>query len=254
MRSLITIGLAAALGLASPMLGSPAIAQDVTGAIANPARADANRERDEGRNPSEVLAFMEISPGDTILDVGSGGGYYAELFSPLVGPDGVVYAHNRGGADDPRWPALTEHYASFGNIQLTPIEAGAPFPIETDSVDVIMLSYIYHHLHFTEESAEEFPPSTAAAMAEFLRMLRPGGTFVVIEHAATPGATRAQSAAWHRTPPEMARTDITGAGFVFAGEARGIYFNPYDDLANTWFDVGLAGRTTSFVHKYRAPE
>ena len=204
----------------------------------------------ERRRPCQ----SNVSPGDTILDVGSGGGYYAELFSPLVGPEGTVYAHNRGSADDPRWPALTEHYAGFGNIQLMPLETGVAFPIATDSVDIIMLSYIYHHLHYTEATGEEFPPSTLAAMTEFLRMLRPGGTFIVIEHAATPGATREQSAGWHRTPPEMARADITGAGFTFAGEARGIYFNPYDDLANTWFNVGLAGRTTSFVHKYQAPE
>jgi len=254
MRSLITIGLVAALGLANPMPGSAAFAQDMAAAVANPARTDANRARDEGRNPSEVLAFIGVSPGDTILDVGSGGGYYSELFSPLVGPDGTVYAHNRGAADDPRWPALTEQYAGFGNIQLTPLESGVAFPMETDSVDIIMLSYIYHHLHFSEEAGDALPPASAAALGEFLRVLRPGGTFIVIEHAATPGSTRAQSAGWHRTPPEMARTDITGAGFVFADEARGIYFNPYDDLANTWFDVGLAGRTTSFVHKYQVPE
>lgn len=254
MRKSIIIGLAAVLGFASPMPGSSAMAQDIAAAINSPARTDANRERDEGRNPAEVLAFIGVSEGDTILDVGSGGGYYSELFSPLVGPEGAIFAHNRGSADDPRWPALTEQYAGFGNIQLTPLESGVPFPLETDSVDIIMLSYIYHHLHYAEESAEDLPPSSSAAMAEFLRVLRPGGTFIVIEHAATPGATRVQSAGWHRTPPEMARADITSAGFEFAGEARGIYFNPYDDLANTWFDVGLSGRTTSFVHKYQAPD
>ena len=38
-------------------------------AVANPARSDADRERDAGRKPAQVLEFMRIEPGMTILDM-----------------------------------------------------------------------------------------------------------------------------------------------------------------------------------------
>jgi len=51
----------------------------------------------------------------------------------------------------------------------------------------------------------------------------------------------------------MARADITGMGFEFAGEAPEIFHNPDDDLKNKWSETGLRGNTTTFVHKYRVP-
>ncbi|MCZ6500087.1 MAG: methyltransferase, partial [Gammaproteobacteria bacterium] len=92
-----------------------------------------------------------------------------------------------------------------------------------------------------------------ALLAEFSRVLNPGGTFVVIEHVAIDGSTRAQSASWHRTPPDTAKADITGVGFEFAGEAPDLFKNPDDDLQNVWYETGLSGKTTTFVHKYRKP-
>ena len=68
------------------------------------------------------------------------------------------------------------------------------------------------------------------------------------------GSGRATSGAWHRTPPEMAKADITGIGFEFVSEAPEIFHNPDDDLKNTWYETGLRGKTTTFVQKYRKPE
>ena len=135
-----------------------------------------------------------------------------------------------------------------------PLAAGAPLPVSDNSVDTVMLSYIYHHLHYAEDSGESFPAESAALIAEFARVLKPGGTFIVIEHVAAEGTSRAESASWHRTPPATAIADITGAGFELASEAPDLYSNPDDDLMNVWFDTGLSGKTTTFVHKYRMPE
>ena len=62
----------------------------IADAIGNPSRAESNRERDGARKPSEVLAFMGLESGDAVLDYGAGGGYWAELFSSIVGDDGKV--------------------------------------------------------------------------------------------------------------------------------------------------------------------
>ena len=222
--------------------------------IDNPNRAEANREKDEARRPADVLAFVALGSGDIVLDYGSGGGYWAELFSSDVGDDGRIYAHHRPGERfESRKEALTAQFAPFGNIELLVLDSGAPLPLEDHSVDVVMLSYIYHHLHYAEDSGEDFPASSAALLAEFLRVLKPGGTFVVIEHVAIDGSTRAESAGWHRTPPDTAKADITGVGFEFADEAPDLFKNPDDDLQNVWYETGLTGKTTTFVHKYRKP-
>ncbi len=118
----------------------------------------------------------------------------------------------------------------------------------------MLVSYLFHHMHYAENSGESFPESSADLFSEFYRILKPGGIVIVIEHAAADGSSRAQSAAWHRTPPETAKADITGIGFEFAGDAPEIYYNPDDDLMNSWGQAGLRGNTTSFVQKFRVPE
>jgi predicted methyltransferase len=226
----------------------------ISEAIENSNRAEANTERDGARKPDQVLGFIALGEGDVVLDYGSGGGYWTELFAGNVGSEGKVYAHqNAGERFDSRKDELAAQFAPFGNIELLPVASGEPLPLADNSVDTVMLSYIYHHLHQAEDSGEEFPAKSAALISEFARVLKPGGTFIVIEHAAADGSSRKESAGWHRTPPETAKADITGVGFEFAGEAPEIFNNPEDNLMNIWFETGLSGKTTTFVHKYRMP-
>lgn len=244
----------AAIVLLTGTYANVANSATISESIENPDRTDANRERDEARKPADMLSFISLDGGDVVLDYGSGGGYWSALFSSVVGEEGKVYAHQNAGARfDTNKEALTAQFEPFGNIELLPVTSGSPLPIADNSVDTVMLSYIYHHLHYAEDSGEAFPAKSAALVAEFSRVLKPGGTFIVIEHVAADGSSRAESAGWHRTPPKTAKADITGSGFEFADEAPALYMNPDDDLMNVWFDTGLSGKTTTFVHKYRKP-
>lgn len=246
---------ATAIVLITMAYASVATAATISESIENSNRTDANRERDAARKPADVLSFIALESGDVVLDYGSGGGYWSELFSSVVGDDGKIYAHQSAGERfDSNKDALTAQFEPFGNIELLPVASGSPLPLADDSVDTVMLSYIYHHLHYAEESGEDFPPKSAALISEFSRVLKPGGTFIVIEHVAAAGTSRAKSAGWHRTPPETAKADITGAGFEFVDEAPELFMNPDDNLMNVWFETGLQGKTTTFVHKYRIPD
>ena len=229
--------------------------ESIVAAIGNNSRAEANSERDGARKPEQVLTFIGLSEGDAVLDFGAGSGYWSELFSGVVGDSGVVYAHqNAGERFESQKAALTEQFAPFGNIELLPLERGAALPLDDGSVDSIMVSYLFHHMHFADGSGEAFPASSEALFGEFRRVLKPGGTIIIIEHAAADGSGRAQSGGWHRTPPEMAKSDIATVGFEFVADAPEIFHNPDDDLRNVWFETGLQGKTTTFVHKYRKPE
>src|SRR5438067_1923771 len=59
-----------------------------------PDRTPEDRSLDAGRKPAETLAFLHISPGMRVADLGAGGGYTTELLARAVAPDGVVYAQN----------------------------------------------------------------------------------------------------------------------------------------------------------------
>ena len=182
--------------------------ESIAAAIADTNRAEGNSERDGARKPDQVLTFIGLSEGDIVLDWGAGGGYWSELFSGVVGDGGTVYAHqNAGERFESQKAALTEQFAPFGNIELLPLERGAAIPLDDGSVDSIMVSYLFHHMHYADGSGEAFPDSSTALFGEFRRVLSPGGTIVIIEHAAADGSGRAQSGGWHRTPPQMSCSD-----------------------------------------------
>lgn len=253
MKSLTT--LAAAAVVLATSIASADHHEAIADAIGNADRAEANSERDGARKPDQVLDFIDLDAGDLVLDYGAGGGYWAELFSGVVGDGGKVYAHQRAGERyDEQKAALAAQFSPFGNIELMPLDSGAAFPLGDGSVDTIMVSYLFHHMHFADGSGEMFPDSSKTLFEKFRRILRPGGTVIVIEHAAIDGSGRAESGGWHRTPPDMAKADITSVGFEFAGDAPDIFHNPDDDRKNIWFETGLQGKTTTFVQKYRKPE
>ncbi len=247
-----------ALAASALVMLSAATAKDIPAniqaGIDNPLRTEENRARDGDRKPGDVLAFYGVKEGMSIVDLASGGGYFSEILSGAVGPNGHVHAQNRAGPRiDEQKDALTAHYAKFGNITLDITEAGQPLPYEDNSVDMVLLALIIHHLHYSEESGEAMPEASAGIYADIKRILKPGGVFAVIEHTAAPGSTRAESAAWHRAPEDIIKADVTSAGFTFARSAD-IHVNPNDDLKSTWFDVDLRGKTTRMVHEYVKPE
>lgn len=244
--------------VASASMLSTAIAGDIPAniqtAIDNPLRTEENRARDEDRKPGKVLAFYGVKEGMTVVDIASSGGYFSELFSGAVGPDGHVRAQNRAGPRiNDRIDALNEHYAKFTNITLDITEPGTPLPYADNSTDVVMLSLIIHHLHYAEDAGEKMPESSAGIYADVMRILKPGGVFAVIEHKAADGSSRAESAGWHRIPEATMKADVTSAGFVFDGSAEKIHMNPEDDMKNYWNDSGLRGKTTRLVHRYVKP-
>ena len=90
----------------------------VQAALAHPARPAADVQRDTNRKPDEVLSFFGIEPGQEVLEVFSGGGYYTQILDALVGPDGKVIAHNNAGEreDDDGTVMVYPHLVVLGFI------------------------------------------------------------------------------------------------------------------------------------------
>jgi predicted methyltransferase len=254
MTVLKSVAAAAAIGLA---LGASALSQDypdhIDAAVANPARLDANVERDGDRKPAAVLDYYGIEPGMTVLDLYAGGGYFTEVLSGAVGEDGQVHAHQSAGRLENNRAAYEAQYALFGNIDIAETQDDR-LPLADNSVDFVFFGLVLHHFHYDEAAPEDRPARAATLYAEVMRVLKPGGTFGVTEHVAIEGVSREQSAAWHRIDLSTAIRDITETGFVYAGNGGQIHVNAEDDNANYWGETGLRGSTNRMVLSFTKPE
>ena len=244
--------LAAAATLLSPAFAGD-IPANIKAGIDNPQRSEENRASDENRKPGKVLAYYGVKEGMTVADLAAGGGYFTEILAGAVGENGTVFAHFPANQQfENNKAALDAQFAPFGNIEITSSAVGEPFPIADNSVDVVLLSLIIHHLHYDEATGEAMPERSKAIYGDIFRMLKPGGVFAVIEHTAAPGSTRAESAGWHRAPEDIIKADVTSVGFKYDGNGE-IHVNPDDDLKNNFFESGLRGKTTRMVHRYKKP-
>jgi predicted methyltransferase len=85
------------------------------------------------------------------------------------------------------------------------------------------------------------------------KALKPGGTFMVIDHVAKAGRGLADTDTLHRIDPAAVRRIVEGAGFSFAGESK-VLNNPADPLDIPVFDKSIRGHTSQFAYKFVKPD
>ena len=101
MKLAFAVSAFALLAMGCSTMGGPAplAAADYSAILAAPDRAmklealqAADQADDAARKPAEVLAFMNIRPGETILELEGGRGWYSRILSEAIGPSGKLYA------------------------------------------------------------------------------------------------------------------------------------------------------------------
>ncbi len=213
---------------------------------AAPERSEADAERDVTSKPFEVLAFMGLEPGWQVIDFFAGNGYYSEVLSHAVGPEGKVYLHNNqaymGFADK-----LSERVADnrLPNVEVYVREI-EDFDLRSNSLDMAILVMTYHDVYFTQQG---WTVTADPLFNTIRRILKPGGVLAIVDHHAAANTGNAHAQNLHRIDAEFAKGDIAGRGFEFAG-ATDILENPDDDLSVTVFDPAVRGRTSRFVYKF----
>lgn len=222
-------------------------------AVANPDRPEADRNDDALRKPADVLAFAGIKPGMTVFELEAGRGYYTELKSYMVGPDGEVVMQSAPAFEsflgeaiaarlaDDRLPNVRRSISNFDNLDAA-----------DGSVDIVTWFLGPHELYFTPPGVETLG-DVQKTYAEIYRILKPGGTFVVLDHAAAPGAPETTGAATHRIDPAIVKALVEDAGFEFVAESD-VLRNPDDDYDMSVFDPAVRRQTDRFLLKYKKPE
>ena len=236
----------AAVALAQP---SQARETAIDAAIAAP-RPAADTARDATRKPAALIAFAGIKPGDKIGDFMPGTGYFTRIFSHLAGPGGHVYAiiPSELAAVAPKIPAgikalaAEPAYANVTTVIVPTAQTGAP-----EKLDVVWTSQNYHDIYgFFGAGA------AASADAAVFRALKPGGTYIVIDHVAAAGAGGTVGKTLHRIEPSTVRDQVLAAGFKLEGTSD-LLANPADTHTLKVFDPAIRGHTDQFIMKFRKP-
>lgn len=236
-----------------PRTADDRVDKAILAALTNSARPAADRVRDKSRQSAAVLRFLRVAPGMTVLDLYSGGGYYTELLSYIVGQSGHVVAHNNspylGFARD----ELAGRYlpGRLPNVERLLAENNELI-LPAARFDVVLMTNVYHDVYYVDEKAG-WPRIDGPKLLAVLRQsLKPGGVIGVVDHAALPGAPPETGGTLHRIDPELLKRDFAAAGFVLDGESDALV-NPVDDRTKSAFDPSVQGRTDRFVMRFRKP-
>lgn len=224
-------------------------------AVANPNRPDADTADDAKRKPGDVLKFAGVKPGDIVVEMEAGGGYYTELLSRAVGLDGQVIMINPAFFDNYMTPEtipnrLGETGERLLNVTLFKTDFD-DLPTESGSADVVTWFLGPHELYFYPTPEVNFG-DIDKTYAQIFRVLKPGGSFVVLDHSAPAGAPETTGNTTHRIDPMIIKMAAEKAGFVFEAESD-VLRNADDDLDAYILDPKVRRQTDRFLHKYRKP-
>ncbi|MEM6571623.1 MAG: methyltransferase domain-containing protein [Planctomycetota bacterium] len=164
-----------------------------------------SREVYAGRK--EILAALDVQPGETVADIGTGTGLFVEPLAAAAGPGGKVYAVDIA-------PAFVFHVreraAEKGLDQVEVVLSNArSTELPAATVDVAFLCDTYHHFEYHEDMLRSIRSA-----------LKPGGRLVMVEFDRVPGVTRKWLLGHVRAGRDVFLAEVEAAGFRLLDEVE----------------------------------
>jgi predicted methyltransferase len=239
--------LAALLSVAALASGSALAADLYSAAVEAPGRSAADLKRDAIDHPAEVLRLAQIRPGMRVADFLAGNGYYSELLSHIVGPKGQVLLLNNEAYEKwsgKRWQGRLEN-ARLPNVEHRTIDA-EHLDLPDHSLDALLLIKVYHDFYWVDKDHEwpKMDPNTV--LNEIARVLKPGGTLLLVDHSAKPGTGSADAGTLHRIDEAYARADFEKHGFSFVTSSDALR-RPDDPRDALTYEGPMVGKTDRFA-------
>jgi predicted methyltransferase len=214
-------------------------------------RTEADRALDAGRHPGELIAFLGIQPGQKVAELIAGGGYTTELLARAVGPKGKVFAQNNKmvlGFAGKAWPERLKRAPFKKNTVRVDRELEDPLPKQAKNLDLVVINLFYHDLYWAKTDREKMNKAVLAS-------LKPGGSYVVIDHSGRAGTGTTEVQTLHRIEESEVERDVTAAGFVL--DRKGDFLRNQDDTRD-WnaspMDAGeKRGTSDRFVLVFKKP-
>ena len=202
-------------------------------AIDSPLRSDAHRARDQYRRPFETLTFWGLRPGLTVVEIEPGseawwtailgpyaaqtGGRYIAAWIDTANPQTSEAARNARAALEARFAGDPAIWGQASAVDFGP-QSGLGLPDQT--ADMILVARAFHNW-------SQAPGRTERYMAEFFRVLKPGGYLVVEQHRAEEGSNVAETAPTGYVPESYVIQAAEAAGFVLEARSE-LNANPMD--------------------------
>ena len=240
----------AALTLSSSSMALAAASSPLAAALADASRPAADVARDATRHPAEMLSFAGVKPGDKVADFMMGSGYFTRILATAVGPKGHVYGYQ--SAEFIKFRAAygtdqTTVAAAYKNV--TPLAAPLSATGLPEGLDLVLTVQNYHDLHL-----KAFPVDTADAVnRQVFKALKPGGIYLVVDHAASSGSPVTVADSLHRIDVAIVKQEVEAAGFKLVGEDKTLA-SAADDHSVNVFQPAIRGKTDQFILKFQQPK
>ena len=157
-----------------------------------------DRLRDNWQRSAGALAALDLHPGDTVADIGSGPGYFSLKLAGFVGPSGHVLAV------DLRYRPLAALWLralldNDHNIRLIVGDPDDPH-LPAGAVDAVFVAKTYHEFQ-----------QPGVMLGYIARALRPGGRLVLLDRSDPPTGDAGQD--HHGLPPAAAAAQLSANQF-----------------------------------------
>ena len=241
-RSLLVAVIAAALGLGAVSVEAKQPQPAAKAAQATPAasfervlagdwRNEKNRARDAYRHPAQTLGFFGVKPGQTVIEITPGGGWYSEVLAPFLKDDGHYVAavwddaipgqpKYRYGLNTSLRARFADNAAVYGKPDVRVFDPKAPNFGPAGAADVVLTFRNAHN--WVEEGTAE------AYFKAFFDALKPGGVLGVVDHRAKPGTDLASMKKSGYLTEALVIELAQGAGFVLDAKSE-VNANPKDN-------------------------
>ncbi len=200
-----------------------ATAKDALSAlIASPHRKPSNVARDAFRHPLETLQFFGIAPTSHVVEMGVGRGWYTEILAPMVSRNGQFTGgtyNAEGPADSMRTVYGMRQNAFFGsskelygNVKTFDLGTDELVIGEPESADVVLAIREMHNWQRGD--------SLEAKLKAIATVLKPGGTFGVVQHRAKADAKADESAEQGYLPEAWVISKVEAAGLRLVAKSE----------------------------------
>lgn len=222
-------------------------------AVAHTGRFAGDLKRDPNDKPADVLRFSGVKPGMTVADFMAANGYFSELLSYVVGPNGHVLLINNKAYDDfadNKWKDRIEghHLANVEHRTVDTVNMG----LTDDSLDAIFLIKVYHDLYWVDDKHGWHKINVGSVLDQLNKALKHGGVVVVEDHSSKPGVGNSVAGTLHRIDEEFAKKDFGAHGFTFVKSSD--IFRRSDDKRDLISYEGPAlGKTDRWLYLFKKP-
>lgn len=165
----------------------------------NKARMFNRKASDPKNKPDQILESLSLQQGQTIADIGAGGGYFSLRFANEVGSKGRVYAVDTNAEF---LEFVNKRADEKGLTNVKTILATQDNPLPEKSLDLVFMRNVTHHLTNRVEYFKKLK-----------RVLKPKGKVAIIEYRRGGGFFSFHRIFGHYVPKETLMQEMVEAGY-----------------------------------------